>query len=64
MSQFMAITMQKQQKELEKKKADDNKQNHYHCAVYKSLPSYDDEKAGANTQKLIQYKKYNKQKTK
>jgi hypothetical protein len=49
MSQFMAITMQKQQKELEKKKANDNKQNHYHCTVYKSLPSYDNEKTGAST---------------
>jgi hypothetical protein len=49
MSKFMAITMLKQQKKLETKKADDDKQNYYHCAVYKSLPPYDNEKAGAPT---------------
>jgi hypothetical protein len=49
MTQYMAITMDKQEKEHAKKKADDKKQNHWHCTFFKSLPSYDNEKAGAMT---------------
>ena len=46
MSKYMAITMEKQQKEHAKKKADDNKQDHWRCSVFKAMPTYDNEKSG------------------
>jgi hypothetical protein len=49
MSKFVALTMLKQQKADEAKKLDEGKRNHWHCTVYKSLPAYDNEKAGSTT---------------
>ena len=49
MQRFIRLSILAQEKDREKKRADDSKQNHYQCAVFKALEKYDNEKVGAPT---------------